>query len=92
LAAKSAPQWRGVARIRAEAREDGEVLVETEGIASFAILSEGPPIAPGQQIKVKWNGAVLFRGEFKGAMLFPVGEQETPASAPTPAAGVQTKR
>jgi predicted esterase len=58
------------ARIRAELGESGEVKVESEGVASWGLVSDSDPLLPGTDLQVTWNGAVVFRDTFKGQVGF----------------------
>lgn len=82
LVAKTEDKLKGVAHIRASIDDKGTVAVETEGIESWGLMSEGEPLKPGTDITVTWNGAAMFRGTFKGTLtLKPMSEQEKAAKA-----------
>ncbi len=83
LAVEGEPNRKSPAHIRATVQDDGVVAVESEGVASFAILSKSEPIKVGQDVLVKWNGAVVYKGRYQGPMVFRPGKEETPAAART---------
>lgn len=85
LAMKSARGFKGPAHIRADASEDGVLKITSEGIGAFAILPEERPIPPGKDIKILWNGEVIFRGPLKGdhpLTFVAAGQEEIPTSHP----------
>jgi predicted esterase len=70
------------AHVRAEANENGQVTIASEGVAGWAIKSDTYPLKIGDQIEVTWNGEHVYRGRFDGGLgVRPV----QPASAPTTA-------
>lgn len=68
LTVRAEPNLKAPARIHAEIDEAGRVAVETEGIAEWGLMSDRETLAPGQEIQVTWNGAVVYRGVFKGGL------------------------
>jgi len=87
LAIKAEPNLTTLAHAHAEIDERKNVKVETEGIANWGLMSEGDLLAPGDELQVTWNGAVIYRGKFPstGALTFNVSSPTTnPATPPPP--------
>lgn len=83
LAMEGEPNRKAPAHIRATVKNDGEVTVESEGVASFAILSKSEPIKVGQDVLVTWNGAVVYKGRYDGPMVVRPNRDTAPAARTT---------
>jgi poly(3-hydroxybutyrate) depolymerase len=83
LGIEAEPDLRSPAHIRVNVADGGEVNVEAEGVAAFAILCEREPIATGSDIIVKLNGAVAFKGRYEPPLLIRRGSPEAVPPPPT---------
>lgn len=81
LAAEAEPGGKKPARIHAEIGEGGHVALTTEGVAGWGLVSGGPPLPPGSDIIVEWNGIEAYRGKFEGILKM---EPKKPATRPSP--------
>jgi len=69
LALQPAPGVQSPPRVHAKVDEDGRIDINSTGIESFAIASTEPPIKPGDDIKLVWNGTDIYEGRFSGALI-----------------------
>lgn len=77
--------------IRAEIGDDGTVTVQTQGIGQWALASAGPPLPPGDEIALHWNGQEVFRGKFPGVLRANVSATTQPAENDGDADGATTR-
>jgi predicted esterase len=72
LALKSVPGFKANPHVHAEMSPEGRVKIDTEGVESWAFTATGPdlPFKIGTNILVIWNGAIVYRGEYKDGLIF----------------------
>ncbi|HWL95430.1 MAG TPA: dienelactone hydrolase family protein [Phycisphaerae bacterium] len=71
-----------IARLHGERRDDGTVELQTEGVHSWALVSDREPLKPGDEITVLLNGVEIFKGKFSGALTFNVTTRPAAQTAP----------
>lgn len=89
LAAEAVPGARMPARIVGEIGSGGRVLLTSEGVAGWGIISNGPPLPPESDVTVLWNGKEAYHGPFHGVLTMEPKEASTKPAAvnPKPSAG-----
>lgn len=70
LAVDAAEDAKRPMHVRAEVKDDGRIDIASEGVAGWAIISDGPPLPPGTQVDVTWNGRHVYRGAFQGILSY----------------------
>ena len=68
LAVEGDKAWKKPCRVRAEIKDNGAIEITSEGVVGWALISDAPPLAPGMQIEVIWNGQPVYKGEFSGVL------------------------
>ncbi len=89
LTAQAAEGLEEPAHIRVEIGEDHQIVVRTEGVMAWTILSATEPLEIGDEITVTWNGKPFYKGAFKGVIGFRPRPKSQPATGPssTPTTG-----
>lgn len=85
LLAKAAAEPKAPAHIHVTIGENGEVVVQSEGVMAWAIRSETQPLKIGDEVTATWNGNQVFQGTFQGGLAAqsePQQETTTTATAP----------
>ncbi|HKQ48224.1 MAG TPA: PHB depolymerase family esterase [Phycisphaerae bacterium] len=87
LAAEAEPGGKRPARIHAEIREGGHVVLTSENVAGWGLVSNGPPLPPESDIRVEWNGNEVYQGKFEGLLkMEPTKPTTQPSAKPAQAA------
>jgi poly(3-hydroxybutyrate) depolymerase len=89
LAMKSVTGFKSIPHVHAEMTPEGRVKIDTEGIESWAFIPTGPnqPFTVGKSILVIWNGAIIYRGEYKEGLIFKPTMEPRAGGVPTSAPG-----
>ncbi|MBK8268594.1 MAG: prolyl oligopeptidase family serine peptidase [Planctomycetes bacterium] len=80
LTARAEPDQVGKARIRAELNHKNELHIETKGILSWAVVSKGEPLKPGDDVTVFLGGVEIYAGKFSGAIGYNIQAATQPAT------------
>lgn len=70
LGVAAEPDRKAPAEIHARVNDTGKVTVTSEGVPHWALLSEAPPLQPGQHVEILWNGETVFSGKFVNGLSF----------------------
>ncbi len=68
LSARAEEGQERTARIRAEIGDDGRIVMRTEGVRAWAIISDSEPLKPGDEITLVLNDVEVYKGKFSGVL------------------------
>jgi len=71
LAVEAEPEIDHPAHIHATLEDKGRVSISSDGIRSWALISDSDPLKPGEAVEVTWNDKPVYRGPFKGTLKAP---------------------
>ncbi len=83
LSAQAAEAVDKPAHIRVEIDEDRHIVVKTDGVMAWTILSASEPLEIGDEITVTWNGKPFYEGTFNGVIGFRPRPKSQPTAAPS---------
>ncbi|MBX3396182.1 MAG: prolyl oligopeptidase family serine peptidase [Phycisphaerae bacterium] len=89
LIANAEPDHVGKARIHAEIDEENRITISTEGVHSWAIISQDQPIKPGDIVSLTHNNEKLFRGRFNGMIGYNISPASQPSDSPADRRGAR---